>query len=361
MVVRVAHLSRARNAADGGVAMAVSELLSVQHAHSSLHPAWFAPQPDPPLAASVRSFSPHVLHVHGLWRAPNRLAVRMHSRLPVVVAPHGMLDPWALTQHRWRKTLLWLAYERRLLHRVAALQALCPAEVQALRCRGLTTPIALIPNGVSLPDPSAANEPLPPPCWAGAIPPLERVLLFLGRFHHKKGIQPLLQAWQSVTADAARAGWWLALVGYGDGGQLEQQLKAQPLARVVACGPVFAAAKHSVLSAASAFVLPSYSEWLPMACLEAMAYQLPCLISPACNLPDAFRLGAAIPTDPDPAAIAASLQQLFDLGTEDRSAMGAVGHALVREHFSWPVIAEQTFQLYSWMLGGGEPPGFVEL
>ena len=187
------------------------------------------------------------------------------------------------------------------------------------------------------------------------------MLLFLGRFHHKKGLQPLLQAWQAVAAEAARAGWWLALVGYGDGGQLEQQLRACPVSRAVACGPVFGADKQAVLASATAFVLPSHSEGLPMAALEAMAHQLPCLLSSACNLPEAFRAGAALPAEPVPAALAASLRQLFALSPSDRAAMGAAGQALVQERFSWPVVVEQTKELYSWILGGGERPGFVEL
>ena len=40
--------------------------------------------------------------------------------------------------------------------------------------------------------------------------------------------------------------------------------------------------------------------------------------------------------------------------------MGAAGQALVREQFSWPQVAEQTRLLYSWILGGGPPPSFVD-
>lgn len=358
--MRVTHLSRSKTAADGGVAMVLAELLAYQQSCFSLEPAWITPQRGQSLAATVHASRPQLLHVHGLWRAPNRLASRLQGHLPVVVASHGMLDPWAFRQHHRRKSLLWWSYERRCLQRAAALHALCPAESQSLRQLGLAAPIALIPNGVALPECGGAATPLPSPCWADVIPPGEQVLLFLGRFHHKKGIQPLLQAWQAVAADAARGGWWLALVGYGDGGELQRQLSASPIPRVVAYGPVFAAHKQAVLTAASGFVLPSYSEGLPMAALEAMAHRLPCLLSEACNLPEAAA-AAALPAPPDPAALAAVLQRLFSLSPSDCAAMGAAGQALVRQRYSWPVVAEQTRALYSWILGGGERPGFVEL
>jgi glycosyltransferase involved in cell wall biosynthesis len=361
--MRLAHLTRVWGSADGGVAVAVEQLLAAQAA-LPLAPAlrWSTPAASGGLAADLRAFGPDLLHVHGLWRAPNRLASRLQRQLPVVLAPHGMLDPWAFAQHHRRKTLLWWAYERRSLQRAAALHALCRAEVQALRSLGLTAPIALIPNGVALPNRSGeVQASLPLPCWAETIPAGEPVLLFLGRFHHKKGIQPLLQAWQSVATEAARAGWWLALVGYGDNGQLQHQLDAHPVPRTVACGPVFGDDKQAVLAAASAFVLPSYSEGLPMAALEAMAHQLPCLLSKACNLHEAFRAGAALPAELNSVALVASLRQLFALSPNDRAAMGAAGQALMQKRFSWTVVAEQTRQLYSWILGGGERPVFVEL
>jgi poly(glycerol-phosphate) alpha-glucosyltransferase len=277
-----------------------------------------------------------------------------------------MLDPWAFAQHRRRKSLLWWAYEHRSLQRAAALQALCPAEAQALRALGLRSPIALIPNGVALPNPvTSKGTPHPAPPWTNAIPSEAKVLLFLGRFHHKKGLDPLLTVWQSVVAPAARAGWWLALVGYGDQGALECQVEHSQaqgeLSRVSVLGPVFGAEKTAALHNASAFVLPSFSEGLPMAALEAMAHRLPCLLSTACNLPDAFSLGAALRAEPDPDALATSLLLLFALSQPERAAMGAAGHSLVRKNFSWPRVAEQTLELYQWILEGAERPGFVEL
>ena len=361
-ILRVAHLSRAQSPADGGVAIAVADLVAQQHDAAFLEVAWFTPQESVAFAPEVRDFAPELLHVHGLWRAPNRLAARLQHQLPLVVAPHGMLDPWAFSQHRRRKTLLWWAYERGCLQRAAALHALCPAEVQSLRALGLRAPIALIPNGVALADPAAEGcNALPPPCWADTVPAGEPVLLFLGRFHHKKGIQPLLEAWQSLAAAASRAGWWLALVGYGDGGALQRQLSVNPVPRVLPLGPVFGPQKQAVLSAASAFVLPSYSEGLPMAALEAMAHGLPCLLSNGCNLPQAFTAGAALPAEPDPAALTASLRQLFALSPGDRRAMGTAGQVLVQRSFSWPVVAEQTLSLYRWILEGAERPACVHL
>lgn len=362
--MNVLHLSRARGAADGGVAMAVHDLVQHQERICDLAPGWITPGDGGSLRGVIRTADPQLLHIHGLWSAPNRVAARLQHRLPVVVAPHGMLDPWAFAHHRRRKQLLWQLYEHRCLQHSAALHALCPSEAGSLRHLGLRAPIALIPNGVDLPS-ERANANLPCAPWAETIPSGAPVLLFLSRFHHKKGLQPLLEAWQHISESAGRHGWWLALVGYGDDGALQRQVAAAQargeLPRLCVCGPVFGAQKAAALSAASAFVLPSYSEGLPIAALEAMAHRLPCLLSRACNLPEAFAAGAALEAEPDPDALAAALRGVFALSLPERMAMGAAGRALVAEHFSWTRVAEQTDALYRWILGGGDRPGFVEL
>ncbi len=360
----VLHLSHAASPArDGGVAAAVADLIAAQRAAggsadwltAERWPAWCR---DRRLGREVRERQPALMHLHGLWRSPTRLAPALAGEgLPLVLAPHGMLDPWALAQSRWKKRLVEALWERRALRSAGALHALCRSEADAIAATGLSAPIALIPNGVVLPDPAA---PLPPAPWAGRVPPGDRVLLFLGRFHPKKGTTPLLAAWASLAAEAERQGWWLALVGHGDGGALARQVEHQGLARCSVHGPCYGDEKAACLAQATAFVLPSFSEGLPMAALEAMSWSLPALLSPACHLPEAVAAGAALAVEPMQAHLQSQLRQLFRLGDAERSAMGAHGRALVAERFSWPRIARQTQALYGWLLGGGEPPAFVE-
>ena len=88
-----------------------------------------------------------------------------------------------------------------------------------------------------------------------------------------------------------------------------------------------------------------------MAALEAMAYQLPCLLSQACNLPQAFHNHAAIEAEPDSARLINSLQQLFLQSDHERILMGSQGYDLVSKHFTWDYVASQFKQLYSWNLG----------
>ena len=76
--------------------------------------------------------------------------------------------------------------------------------------------------------------------------------------------------------------WSLVFVGSGDDQYIKTRIKDE---RIPFCEIYiqFRGFKDSTFKNSSAFILPSYSEGLPMAVLEAMSYKLPCLISDACN------------------------------------------------------------------------------
>jgi len=125
-------------------------------------------------------------------------------------------------------------------------------------------------------------------------------------------------------------------------------------------GPCFGPEKDALLRRADAFILPSLSEGLPMAVLEAWAYAKPVLMTPECNLPEGFAAGAAIRIDPNAGAIARGLRDLFSAPGSALRAMGWAGRALVEERFTWPKIAQDMKAVYGWVLGQGPRPGCVE-
>jgi len=112
--LNLVHLSHAANASDGGIAMAVADLVAAQQ-KAGIHADWLtadvypAAQRDRHLRESVRSMQPSLGHLHGLWRSPTRIATKLaKSGLPLVIAPHGMLNPMALAHSRWKKRFVWM-------------------------------------------------------------------------------------------------------------------------------------------------------------------------------------------------------------------------------------------------------------
>jgi len=297
-----------------------------------------------------------VLSVHGLWKYCSVASQHWHSRTgrPYVVHPHGMLDPWAVQNARWKKRIAAELYENQNLRAAACLRALSEAEARAIRAYGLGNPICVIPNGIDLPDLSSSN--------AKTQPQNRKTLLYLGRLHPKKNLMSLIRAWNETfnSQRGSNERWVLAIAGWDQGGYENELKQIAADASVVFLGPRFGAEKSECYRTCDAFILPSLSEGLPMTVLEAWSYAKPVLMTPECNLPEGFSAKAAVRLGSSSDEIAAGLQKLAEMSDDDRIAMGVRGRDLVGKAFSWPGIGEQMRAVYEWMLGG-EMPNTVRL
>jgi Glycosyltransferase len=302
-----------------------------------------------------------ILSVHGLWKYCSVASQRWRRQTgrPYVIHPHGMLESWAVRNAMWKKRIAALLYENQHLRGAACLRALSAAEAQSIRSYGLSNPICVIPNGVDLPDVRESN--------AKTQPPNPKTLLYLGRLHPKKNISNLIRAWNETFNSQGSSGdrWILAIAGWDQGGY-EAQLRQLTtdlglLTSVIFLGPQFGADKSECYRTCDAFILPSLSEGLPMAVLEAWSYAKPVLMTPECNLSEGFDANAALRIGKAPEEIAAGLRQIVEMSDNDRAAMGTRGRALVATNFSWARIGQQMRALYQWMLGGGHTPETIRL
>ena len=315
----------------------------------------------PKLGRALDETAPDLLHQHGLWSGLSVTASqwRRRTKRPVVISPRGMLDPWALANSAWKKRIARTLFEDANLRGAACLHALTEAEARAFRRVGLKNPIAIIPNGTDLPN--LETSPAPPPDFFGADG--RKTMLFLGRIHPKKGIAELLRAWALLrqSCPACAAPWRLVIAGWDDGGHLDALRKLaadlELTDHVMFPGPVFGADKEAAFRCADAFILPSHSEGLPMAVLEAWSYELPVFMTRACNLAEGFENGAAIEVTTDPKSLANVLGD--HLASENLSAMGVKGRALVKERYCWNNVAADLHAVYAWLVHGGSPPANV--
>ena len=312
----------------------------------------------PGLIRALVESNTDVLHQHVLWMYPSVAALRWARKTgkPHIVTIHGMLDTWARRNAGWKKRLAGWLYEYMNLDAAACLQVNTASEREAVRDFGIDTPVCVVPNGVNVP----SSEPASAPPWSERIPEENNVLLFLGRLHPKKGVMELLRGWDQVQPE----GWSLAVVGWADGDyekELEGYLHSAGVDNAHLLGPMFGEEKEAALHHADAFILPSYSEGLPMAVLEAWSYQLPVLMTPACNLEEGFKQGAALKILPEVVSIADGLDHLFSLSHGDRKTIGWRGRRLIEGRFTWPRIAEQMYDVYRWVYGRGDMPDVINL
>jgi poly(glycerol-phosphate) alpha-glucosyltransferase len=299
------------------------------------------------LSAHVANVDPDIVHLHGVWMYPSIVASKWRARShgPLVITPHGMLDPWALKNSALIKRFAYWLYESGNLHSASCLHALCQQEYEDIRGLGLKNPVAIIPNGITLPELPSKGETSP------------RTLLFLGRLHPKKGIGQLIEAWKLLGA--AAQGWQLKVAGWGDQAYMKRIAHQAHGMNISFAGPLYGAEKAKAFAQASAFILPSLSEGLPMAVLEAWSYGLPVIMTRACNLELGFDAQAAIECEAQPEALAQALKKALIMPAPELNEMGQKGRALVAERFRWPTIAGQMNAVYQWLLNAGPKPECV--
>lgn len=300
--------------------------------------------------AALDAANADLIHLHGIWGIASRGLHQWlkNHRVPYVISPHGMLDGWALGRSRMKKQVSRIIWEDSLLSGAAFLHALNDAEANSIRALGLRNPICVIPNGVTLP--TMEGAPVPPSVGEKPLPrDPRRSLLFIGRLHPKKGLTELILAWSLLPAQM-RAQWRLRVAGWDEIGLLAKLKKLTHALKldddVEFLGGVFGAEKGAVFRAASAFILPSYSEGLPMAVLEAWSYGIPAFMTSACNLQKGFTAEAGFEISTDPVAMAEVLGRTLSDESSLQSS-GRRGRILVEQDHSWPAIARQMHGAYS--------------
>ena len=292
-----------------------------------------------------------LVHVHNLWRFPSIVGVfcRLIKRT-YIVSPRGALDPWALASASWKKRIGWLTYEYWNLSGASCLHALSDNEADAFRRLGLKNPIAVIPNGVDIGDcPRHDNV-------------KSKRMIFISRIHRKKGIFELIDAWRLLEDNGQLAGWSLVIAGWGSGKDIAKLCgKINDLRSIEFIGPAYGKIKETLLNEANAFILPSHSEGIPMAVLEAWANSIPTLITRECNLSIAFDTNSAYEVHNDPESLANELREFLMKPSSEILAFGDNGRRLVEKHFTWDMVSEDFEKLYKWLQGDGKKPSFVHL
>lgn len=298
-----------------------------------------------------------LLHIHGLWETHSVLAARWARRLgrPFVVSVHGMLERWALKNKWWKKQPYWRLVESRGLRQATCLRALTRTEVDDYRRLALRNPIAVIPYGLETPEVSS------PGLFLQRFPTLagQRLILFLGRIHYKKGVDLLCRAWAGVSRRFPEAHLVLAGPDFESTRAtveaLVRELKIQE--RVSFTGMLAGELKWSALAAAEVFVLPSYSEGLPVAVLEALGMGKPVIITRPCNLAEVGQAGCGWVVEPDVAQLKAALTEFLQAEGSLVRAMGASGRRLFESRYTCQKVGAQMAAVYEWILGGPAPAG----
>lgn len=288
----------------------------------------------------LKKLRPDVVHINGCWQ-PQLLFFQRAAqslRIPVVLSPHGMLEPWIVKRHYW--TRKWPAiqlYQRGLVKHADYLHATAEKEKDNLLRLGWNARIAVIPNAVNIEELPLKDN------WR-----TKRRIVFMSRLHVKKGIELLLEALSHLKPDLD--GYEVIIAGEGEPDYVETLKKAAisfGLSEVVKfVGGVYGAEKVSLLQSADFFVLPTYSENFGIVVAEALACGTPVITThgtPWKELED-FACGWYIQIGLG--ALEKHLQKAISAPEEDLKIMGLHGRKLVENKFTVQAVAQKFLGIY---------------
>ncbi|MBI4600732.1 MAG: glycosyltransferase [Planctomycetes bacterium] len=292
----------------------------------------------------LRRRSYDVLHVHSATSSAFAVALagRWFGKPTVmkVMASGGWSDFKRMRRGGEVPGSAWMARRLRSVSRVICLNAEAEAECRA---EGFAPEQCVsIPNGFPVGEVAPRAEQR-----RGA----DLLLLFAGRLDAQKDPAALLEAVAIAAASPGGAGVRARFLGDGPA-RRDLERRARELGvegRVEILGRVDDVPAH--LREADAFVLPSRSEGISNALLEAMAHGLPCVATRIPGNVDLVRdreTGLLV-SPGDPRDLARAILELAqDPGLRER--LGRAGRALVEARFDMRAVAHRYAELYRGLL-----------
>lgn len=285
------------------------------------------------LASSVSDYD--LVYVVGTFSFPSLMAsaAARAANVPYIVAPLGTIQPWSLSQKRWKKMPYWTLIERRNLEQASAIHVTSEPEADAVKALFPRARIFLSPHGVDT----------VPPIGVERSP---RRVVFLGRIHKVKGFDVLIPALSRVAAEMPEVETVVA--GPDDAGEwarvekLLESVYPRPTLRYV--GPVNGDDRWAFLSSAAVFVLPSHTENFGVAVIEALACGTPVVVSRNTPWSRVQEAGAGFWVENTPEQVALALLAVLRDPARART-MGAAGRELART-YSWTECAGAMASFY---------------
>lgn len=286
----------------------------------------------------VKERDPDVVHVHNRFFYTSLLAafwtVFSEGQTPLVTTLHlGSIDEINGLGGSFAR-ICETSLSRFLIHRSNEVIAVSEAvSEQARRLGSSPAHVHTVPNGVDT------------KTFYPGVKRDRQSILYVGRLVRNKGPQVLIQSLPEVFERFPAAS--ATLVGTGPlQSDLEKQVRKENIAeRVSFRGNVRSVA--TVMRTAGIFCRPSFSEGMPLTLLEALASELPPVVTDVAGVSEVVtngETGLLVPTKDVHAVESALLTLLAD--QKRVAAMGQQGRKYVVENHGWESRAETVMGVY---------------
>ncbi|MGZ3439169.1 MAG: glycosyltransferase [Polyangia bacterium] len=281
-----------------------------------------------------------LLHVHDLfnWLTYRSLAMAERAGMPTLLSTDNLLNFRGRPERVLARRLLYRLLGSASVRRATLVHAIREGEFDPDAVGIPREKIRYIPNGVTYPPADGDGARFRTRHQLG-----DRVIvLFVGQLLENKGATLVTRAAGRFTDRADVA---FVLVGFRDPGVDFGTLPPN----VHFTGFLTGSDLADAYAAASIYVLPSYSDVMPNAALDALAYGVPSVLSRFCGLDEVESAGAGVLVDTSVDDVERGIRALL-ARRADGAALAAAARSIVSERFAFARVHDQYERLYQELL-----------
>ena len=307
------------------------------------------------------NLSKTVIHDNGIWLPLNNTVCKYAFRknIKLLISPHGTLDSWSLKYKKLKKNIAWNIYQKNNLNKANVLHACSYKEAENLLNKNLKIPIAIIPNGTSLPTYDQLKKDFSL-IDLGIKNNNYKNLLYIGRLHPVKGLKNLIYAFKKISIGTNC--WRLIIAGYSElnyDNQLKKIICENNLEeRILILDPVSGDDLVNLYRNSTFFVLPSFSENFGMVVTEALSFGLPVITTTGTPWSILKEKNCGWTVEPSINEIYEAISEAINISKKEYSEKSLNARNLSKE-YSWANISKSFISLYLWMLGDSSKPKFI--
>jgi len=286
--------------------------------------------------------------VHGIWNVVDHAVWRAlhNTSTPYIVVLHGMLTPW-FNQRYPRKYLkkyfYWVAYQHRILADANAVLSFSNEELLMAnqsfwpyRCNDV-----VVKYGTARPPEDNGLRQI----FCDHFPHLadKQILLYLGRIHHNKGCDILIEAFARLSKEISNVHLVMAgpdQLGWKDA-LARRATELGVGSNITWTGLLVSDMKWGALLSSDVFVLPTHHDNHSVAMVEALACGVPVLITDKLFLwPDIVASGAGLVATDSVEGLSDIFIQWFTMDPEEKALMRSRAVKTFSENFDVKIAAQ---------------------
>lgn len=285
--------------------------------------------------------NPDIVHINGCWMLQCSLTIFWAKRkgYPVVLSPHGMLEPWDIKKNYWTKKLpALLLYQKRSIEICDCLIATSENEKNNLLRLSYNKNVTIVPNGI------ITNGIECKKTWKE-----NKKILFLALYRKNKGIDLLMQSIAQIKNKLY--GWKVIIAGIEADytiNDLNIMAKSYGIEEIVnITGPLFGENKWQAYKNADVFILPTLNENFGIVIAESYLCGTPVITTKGApwKLIEEYHCGWWV--DRNIENISNAILEFLATSPEERMQMGLKGAKIVTENYSSDIVSKKMVNIYT--------------